>query len=445
VVLGVCDVSQDFVPDLLLPRDLDVRLPSFQVVTTPPRGVLAGPAFPDRMCVQVSQERHAAVARRAVRWRQHRRARRDGYRCRARIVPPVRRNRGETCDHERLRIGHRVARNGEVPETAADQDVLLAAAAVGSQLRLEVEPSGQIAPEDEHDFEADVPADVRVRDVILAFKDQIDGLTDREAGERFGREAFGGPNWEDDFSGSTQHTSAALETMMCVRELTDADGNPPGERVRRALCAPVPRPEAVRLLLPPGELGPGRAGGDGARVLVPAEAAWNRRAWIEMDKFRHTLAAGERAVVYRPAQESSVIRKPAPKPPVAFIDPPETVPGPEADEENYCTCGWPYNLLLPRGTEAGAPYRLLAAITDYAGDRVPPLRPPGRTCGSISFCGLRDDLFPDAKAMGYPFHRPFRSRTLAESVAAHPQWAVRDLTIRHVPAGDQAPYVETAP
>jgi hypothetical protein len=48
---------------------------------------------------------------------------------------------------------------------------------------------------------------------------------------------------------------------------------------------------------------------------------------------------------------------------------------------------------------------------------------PGNESG-----GARDD-YPDRRLMGYPFNRPFE-RSLAETIAAEPNMAARDVTIR---------------
>jgi hypothetical protein len=72
------------------------------------------------------------------------------------------------------------------------------------------------------------------------------------------------------------------------------------------------------------------------------------------------------------------------------------------DSYNYCTCGWPYNLLLPRGTREGMSFRLAVVLTDWEVDRVG----PESCCGSVSFCGALDQ-YPDKRQMGYPFDRRF--------------------------------------
>jgi hypothetical protein len=47
----------------------------------------------------------------------------------------------------------------------------------------------------------------------------------------------------------------------------------------------------------------------------------------------------------------------------------------------------------------------------------------------MSFCGARDN-YPDSRPMGYPFDRPFRDKTVAETIAAQANMATRDITIK---------------
>ena len=75
-----------------------------------------------------------------------------------------------------------------------------------------------------------------------------------------------------------------------------------------------------------------------------------------------------------------------------------------------CGCGWPQNMLLPRGTTTGMTFDLYVIVTNGAEDQVP--RKKQRTAGqeqnckeSISFCGILDELYPDKRAMGFPFDR----------------------------------------
>jgi tyrosinase len=154
--------------------------------------------------------------------------------------------------------------------------------------------------------------------------------------------------------------------------------------------------------------------------LAPAEAAEDRRAWIEMDKFEHVLAPGTN-VIERPGRLASPVRKPAERPPV-FVQGPAQTP-----HAQYCRCGWPYHLLLPRGTVAGMSFRVLVMLTDWELDRVA----GDDDCGSMSFCGAQD-RYPDRREMGYPFSRPLPAG-IAATLEALPSVHARDLRIRHDP------------
>ncbi len=82
--------------------------------------------------------------------------------------------------------------------------------------------------------------------------------------------------------------------------------------------------------------------------LAPAVDAADRRAWIEMDKFPLSVPAATRLVAYRADAESSVVKRPVDLSPARALG---SGSGPQ--ESSYCDCGWPYTLLLPRGTAAG--------------------------------------------------------------------------------------------
>lgn len=147
----------------------------------------------------------------------------------------------------------------------------------------------------------------------------------------------------------------------------------------------------------------------------------DRRLWIELDKFAVVLQPNAQTVVSRRDKSSSVIRRPVFEP--HHITDVHYLPEAADPEFNpYCECGWPYHLLIPRGTEAGMRFALLAIIT---GDDN--LVPQGH-CGSVSFCGARDQ-YPDVKPMGYPFDRPL-AKPMKEMVAETQSMAMRFITIR---------------
>lgn len=254
-------------------------------------------------------------------------------------------------------------------------------------------------------------------DIILCFKDSIPGADDPNLdGHAFGEQEFGGENWNTDF-GSGSLTTDTLETMMLQQQIGSGaqaftvsylDQREYFYFIRAKNSSTEARDVTVRIF------------------LVASEVADNRRMWIEMDKFKHTLPAGgddESAgtVIFRPAALSSVIRKPGVKPP-APIQRSGTDP-----DENYCECGWPYNLLVPRGTPEGMNFHLMVMITDWQLDQVG----EDTACGSMSFCGAKD-RYPDTRAMGYPFDRPFANGSIADFIAAQDNVAARQITIRLV-------------
>lgn len=61
-------------------------------------------------------------------------------------------------------------------------------------------------------------------------------------------------------------------------------------------------------------------------------------------------------------------------------------------------------MLIPKGTTEGLRSDLFVMISDYEQDRVN--QDLAGTCNNAaSYCGVRDRLYPDLRAMGYPFDR----------------------------------------
>lgn len=273
-------------------------------------------------------------------------------------------------------------------------------------------------------------------DIILCYASQIpaffnpDGGINEDVVTQFGEQHFGGDNWDRSFFSGGVATDELL-TYMYTRpyEYDSPDEQPPIkfqetvtylDQEEFVYFIRVQNPEDQEKQVT-------------ARVfLALEEAAENRRLWIEMDKFVYTLGPGQRAVIGRPAAFSSVIRKPASKPP-QFIPIQHEVPidqDPQSDI-NWCDCGWPYNVLLPKGTPEGAAFRFFVMFTDWSLDQVK----QDSSCGSMSYCGSKND-YPDKRVMGYPFDRPFANGSIAETFAPMQNVATRNITIRH---GGDAP------
>lgn len=233
----------------------------------------------------------------------------------------------------------------------------------------------------------------RSPDIILSRVSQIPEDW-REHLQEFGEAVFGGEHWDEEFA-STSYTTSELQTTMRDGVLGHDD---------------------FVYFLRVDNQGFDPAGITVRVFLAAQEVAEERRMWMEMDKFRWVLKRSERVVICRPASLSSVIRKAG---------------TPTAGDTDYCDCGWPANLLVPRGRSDGMRFRLLVMLTDWSIDRVA----PASACGSPSFYGSRD-RYPDTRPMGYPFDRPLADdRTISQLVAAQPNLATRDITIRWMPAG----------
>jgi tyrosinase len=257
---------------------------------------------------------------------------------------------------------------------------------------------------------------IKSPDIILSFNQSIPGSDNPDFnGFAYGEETFGGENWDKDFSLSDNITTNELHTMMLEREIQLGDNQNTTTITyldQKEFCYfiraenKIDRPKDVTVRI----------------FLVAKSEAEDRRMWIEMDKFRYKLGPLQRAVIFRPAQNSSVIRKPATKPPKP-IEKAGAEPG-----ATYCNCGWPYNLLVPRATRDGMQFRLMVMLTDWDKDKVG----EDSTCGSMSFCGSRD-RYPDSRGMGYPFDRPFpNGQSIAQTIEGYDNMAARDINIRWI-------------
>jgi tyrosinase len=254
-----------------------------------------------------------------------------------------------------------------------------------------------------HGADGESPALILCRRGALDLHD----FSDETEGAAFGAQAFGGAHWNESFANAAPGTDT-LQTHMATR---------PGPQGTRIQYLDMVDEFAYFIRVEnPGQ----NAVAVTARIfLVPDEASGDRRRWIEMDKFLATIAPGQN-VLYRPSSLSSVVRKPVARP-----------PGPASPEQGhvpsaYCQCGWPYNLLLPRGTRDGMRCRLLVMLTDASWDKG-----VEESCGSMSFCGVRDTRYPDRRNMGYPFDRPLRNGLVA-SLGALDTVAMRTFTIQLV-------------
>jgi tyrosinase len=247
------------------------------------------------------------------------------------------------------------------------------------------------------------------QDLLLAFSDEVpDADFDAFPGARLGGEAFDDPDRRATDTLTTRFVLSHVTAPVPQHEKTD-----PVERTYWTTHL-THRPFGLFLRVEASA-----AQHVTVRVfLAHAALASDRRMWIELDKFDHQLAAGVN-LIGRPDALSSVIKRKG-------VDAPGAAPPPAAGGDAWCDCGWPYSLLLPSGasSEQGTPFKLAVVLTDWESDHA---GEPG-SCGSMSYCGSRQ-RYPDLREMGYPFDRPFPGGVL-ETLAAQPNVALRDLTIR---------------
>lgn len=88
----------------------------------------------------------------------------------------------------------------------------------------------------------------------------------------------------------------------------------------------------------------------------------------------------------------------------------QKTPTKEIEKNNFCGCGWPDHMLIPKGTPEGFPVELFVMISDYKVDRVAQddckeLCERKVDTGAASYCGVQGGKYPDKRAMGFPFDR----------------------------------------
>ncbi|RIA97854.1 hypothetical protein C1645_813570 [Glomus cerebriforme] len=270
------------------------------------------------------------------------------------------------------------------------------------------------------------PVKIREGDIILVFKDKLPinhGATQDDEATAFGEQTFGGNNFDTDVS-NNEYVTHGLETKMKRRLWTYVEDSGASEEIEYLF----PREFYYYFRVENTSSSPLNAT---FRVfLAPEELADSVRHWIELDKFKQELPPNSKTVVSRDCDMSSVIRQP-PQKTEDELDDTVTQPGTEDDSaEQFCDCGWPFHLLLPRGRKGGAKYKLLVFITDWSQDEVPRLS----RCGSISFCGAEGpaEKYPDSKPMGYPFDKPFKNNSYKETFAGLNNATIKDVTISWV-------------
>lgn len=153
-----------------------------------------------------------------------------------------------------------------------------------------------------------------------------------------------------------------------------------------------------------------------------------RKMMIELDKFRVGLRQGLN-VIMRRSDESSVT--------IPYertfrnLNANRPAAGTNAEQQfNFCGCGWPQHMLIPKGTTQGMDMDLFVMISNYADDRVN--QDLNGICDDAdSYCGILNRRYPDRRSMGYPFDRVGRNGINRLTDFLTPNMAVQRIRLTH--------------
>ncbi|EFA82026.1 hypothetical protein PPL_04931 [Heterostelium album PN500] len=103
--------------------------------------------------------------------------------------------------------------------------------------------------------------------------------------------------------------------------------------------------------------------------IVASDDYGDRRKWISLDQFFTALPEGQKEyTITRSSSESTILQQAATEEWPGNWECLENVPAPST--ETYCKCGLPRNLLLPRGTKEGMPFKIAVIVTDAKFDTI---------------------------------------------------------------------------
>ncbi|KAF4527981.1 hypothetical protein B566_EDAN016777 [Ephemera danica] len=101
------------------------------------------------------------------------------------------------------------------------------------------------------------------------------------------------------------------------------------------------------------------------------------------------------------------------------------------DPAEFCGCGWPQHMLIPKGNAEGMECQLFVMVSNYNDDRVEQPNCDQKACAeAMSYCGVRDQLYPDKRSMGYPFDRLPRDGVTTLEDFLTPNMGVIDVRIK---------------
>ncbi|XP_059616951.1 phenoloxidase 2-like [Phlebotomus argentipes] len=148
---------------------------------------------------------------------------------------------------------------------------------------------------------------------------------------------------------------------------------------------------------------------------------------IEMDRFTVKLNPGVNTINRR--DEHSAITIPYNR---TFRNIGATAQSATDDNQfNFCGCGWPNHLLVPKGSPEGFTMDTFVMISNFNDDTVNENIDASDQCSdSYAFCGIRNKLYPDRRAMGFPFDRNNQARTLQDFANQTSNMGVGECSVR---------------
>uniref|UniRef100_A0A1I8Q7Q8 tyrosinase n=1 Tax=Stomoxys calcitrans TaxID=35570 RepID=A0A1I8Q7Q8_STOCA len=153
-----------------------------------------------------------------------------------------------------------------------------------------------------------------------------------------------------------------------------------------------------------------------------------RLMMIELDKFMVQLNPGQNTIRRRSIESSVTIPYER-----TFRNLDGNRPAADTAEElefNFCGCGWPQHMLIPKGLPEGLSCDLFVMVSNYEDDRIDQDL-VGSCSDAASYCGVRDRMYPDRRAMGYPFDRLPREGAERLANFLTPNMSIVDVTVRH--------------
>ncbi|XP_067015254.2 phenoloxidase 1 [Anabrus simplex] len=154
-----------------------------------------------------------------------------------------------------------------------------------------------------------------------------------------------------------------------------------------------------------------------------------RKFFVELDRFTVDLSKGTQ-MIKRKSEHSSVTI-PFER---TYRDLGKKRPGfgERLERFNFCGCGWPHNMLIAKGTETGYPCQLFVMVSNFADDEVEDDSSSDECKDAMSYCGVRNKKYPDARAMGFPFDRNAREDVTTLEEFMTPNMKVTDVKIFHL-------------